>query len=92
MVQSTGQQISSCFYRPEVVQTCQMSNRQLIGMQEESRGSATGGMGVCSGSPGTSRGRKLLECVHCLGGLQERQFGVYPSGPQTTMFSLNAGL
>lgn len=46
MVQSTGQQISSCFYRPEVVQTCQMSNRQLIGEQEESRGSATGGMGV----------------------------------------------
>lgn len=45
---------------------------------------------VCSGSSGASRGRKLLEWVGCLGGLQEGQLGVYPSGPQATMFSLRA--
>ena len=45
---------------------------------------------VCSGSPGASRGRKLLEWVGCLGGLQERQLGVCPSGPQAAMFSLRA--
>ena len=46
--------------------------------------------GVCSGSPGASRSRKLLEWVGCLGGLQEEQLGVYLSGPQATMFSLRA--